>query len=109
MYVRSFAYFFMIKHQLYSNSEVDMLLYTSENRYDNSTKEASFSVGLQGVQHNDVDAVKNIIWNTLEKVSRYVSVHVEYILLIRIMTYGQFHTYVPCYEKTNNTCESVYS
>jgi Zn-dependent M16 (insulinase) family peptidase len=70
MYVRSFAYFFMIKHQLYSNSEVDMLLYTSENRYDNSTKEASFSVGLQGVQHNDVDAVKNIIWNTLEKVSR---------------------------------------
>jgi Zn-dependent M16 (insulinase) family peptidase len=44
--------------------------YTPNTGYDNSTKEASFSVGLQGVQHNDVDAVKNIIWNTLEKVSR---------------------------------------
>ena len=39
-------------------------------RYDNSTREASLSVGLQGVEEGDVDMVKNIIWDTLDRVSR---------------------------------------
>ena len=40
-------------------------------RYDSSTKESSFSVGLQAVTPGDVDTVKHIIWDTLERVSRY--------------------------------------
>ena len=43
-------------------------------RYDNSTKEASFSVGLQGVRMGDVQKVKDMIWSTLENVARYVYV-----------------------------------
>ena len=43
-------------------------------RYDNSTKEGSFSIGLQGVKADDVDAVKSLIWDTLHKVSRYNSI-----------------------------------
>ena len=44
----------------------------SKIRCDNSTKESSFSVGLQGVSNGDVETVKSVIWNTLEKVSRYI-------------------------------------
>ena len=39
-------------------------------RYDNSTYEASFSVGLQGVAENDVSKVKDIVRKTFEDVAR---------------------------------------
>lgn len=41
-------------------------------RYDNSTYEASFSVGLHGVAEENVSKVKDIIWKTFECVARYV-------------------------------------
>ncbi|XP_033114780.1 presequence protease, mitochondrial-like [Anneissia japonica] len=37
--------------------------------YDNSTKEASFSVGLQGIATEDVEKVKDIIQQTFQKVA----------------------------------------
>ena len=39
-------------------------------RYDNSTYEASFSVGLREVANDDVTKVKDIIWKTFETVER---------------------------------------
>ena len=42
-----------------------MLLYS---RYNGYTKEASFSVGLQGIHRNDVERVKQIISDTIDKV-----------------------------------------
>ena len=39
-------------------------------RYDSSTREASFSVGLQGIREEDVPQVKEIVWSTLERVAR---------------------------------------
>jgi len=39
-------------------------------RYDSSTREASFSVGLQGIREEDVPQVKEIIWSALERVAR---------------------------------------
>ena len=47
-----------------------MLLYTHVLRYDTSTRESSFSVGLQGIREEDVPRVKEIIWSTLERVAR---------------------------------------
>ena len=38
---------------------------------DSTTKEASFTIGLQGIKEEDVERVRNIVWNTLEKVARY--------------------------------------
>ena len=45
-------------------------LHTHVVRYDTSTRESSFSVGLQGIREEDVPRVKEIIWSTLERVAR---------------------------------------
>ena len=37
-------------------------------RYNGYTKESSFSVGLQGIHKNDVEKVKQIISDTIDKV-----------------------------------------
>lgn len=49
------------------------------SRYDGSTREASFSVGLQGIKKEDVSKVTDIIWATLNKVARLalVSYHMH--------------------------------
>ena len=47
-------------------------------RYDNSTYEASFSVGLHGVAEENVSKVKDIIWKTFESVARYVKLNEIY-------------------------------
>lgn len=36
---------------------------------DSTTKEASFTVGLQGIKEEDVEKVRNIVWDTFEKVA----------------------------------------
>jgi hypothetical protein len=41
-------------------------------RYDASTNESSFSVGLQGVKREGIELVKDAVWDTLSRVSRYV-------------------------------------
>ena len=41
-------------------------------RYDTSAKESSFSVGLQGVEEEGIKPVKDAVWETLTKVSRYL-------------------------------------
>ena len=41
-------------------------------RYDASTNESSFSVGLQGVKREGIELVKDAVWDALSKVSRYV-------------------------------------
>ena len=41
-------------------------------RYNGYTKESSFSIGLQGVHKDDVDKVKQIIEETIDKVIKYV-------------------------------------
>ena len=48
----------------------DVALHTHVVRYDTSTRESSFSVGLQGIREEDVPRVKEIIWSTLERVAR---------------------------------------
>ena len=48
----------------------DVALHTHVLRYDSSTRESSFSVGLQGIREEDVPRVKEIIWSTLERVAR---------------------------------------
>lgn len=37
-------------------------------RYDGSTKEASFSIGLQGVDEEDIERVKQTISQTIDKI-----------------------------------------
>lgn len=37
-------------------------------RYSNNTRDASFSVGLQGIAEEDVEKVKRIIDDTVDKV-----------------------------------------
>jgi Zn-dependent M16 (insulinase) family peptidase len=46
--------------------------YTPNTGFDCSTRESSFSVGLQGVRSADVDTVRNVILSTFTKVSKYV-------------------------------------
>ena len=41
-------------------------------RYNGYTKESSFSIGLQGVHKDDVDKVKQLIEETIDKVIKYV-------------------------------------
>lgn len=48
----------------------NVALLTHVVRYDTSTRESSFSVGLQGIREEDVPRVKEIIWSTLERVAR---------------------------------------
>ena len=48
----------------------DVALHTHVVRYDTSTRESSFSVGLQGIREEDIPRVKEIIWSTLERVAR---------------------------------------
>ena len=38
------------------------------SRYQGNTKEASYSVGLQGITQCDVEKVTAVIYNTLDKV-----------------------------------------
>ena len=39
------------------------------HRYDNSTYESSFSIGVREVAKDDVSKVKDIIWKTFETVA----------------------------------------
>ena len=50
--------------------DVAVYMHTHVVRYDTSTRESSFSVGLQGIREEDVPRVKEIIWSTLERVAR---------------------------------------
>lgn len=40
-------------------------------RYDGSTKEASFSIGLQGIAEEDTERVKQLISQTIDDVIEY--------------------------------------
>lgn len=40
-------------------------------RYDGSTKEASFSVGLQGIAEEDTERVKRLIGRTIDDIIEY--------------------------------------
>lgn len=37
-------------------------------RYNGSTKEASFSIGLQGMAEKDIESVKHIISQTIDQI-----------------------------------------
>ena len=41
-------------------------------RYSSETRDAVFSVGLQGIREEDVETVKELIWTTLNKVAELV-------------------------------------
>lgn len=41
------------------------------SRYDGSTKEASFSVGLQGIAEEDTERVKRLISQTIDDIIEY--------------------------------------
>ena len=41
-------------------------------RYSSETRDAMFSVGLQGIREEDVETVKELIWTTLNKVAELV-------------------------------------
>lgn len=43
-------------------------------RYDGSTKEASFSIGLQGIAEEDAERVKQLISQTIDDVIEYVPI-----------------------------------
>lgn len=40
-------------------------------RYDGSTKEASFSIGLQGIAEDDTERVKGLISQTIDAIIEY--------------------------------------
>lgn len=40
-------------------------------RYEGSTKEASFSIGLQGIAENDTERVKRLISQTIDAIIEY--------------------------------------
>lgn len=56
-------------------------------RYDGSTKEASFSIGLQGMAEEDTERVKQIISQTIDDIIEYVT-HSHRIYGVRICTAG---------------------
>lgn len=56
-------------------------------RYDGSTKEASFSIGLQGMAEEDTERVKQIISQTIDDIIEYVA-HSHSIIGVRISTTG---------------------
>lgn len=43
------------------------------SRYDGSTKEASFSVGLQGIAEGDAQRVKRLVGRTIRHVIEYAA------------------------------------
>ena len=48
------------------------LLWCCVCRYSSETRDAVFSVGLQGIREEDVETVKELIWTTLNKVAELV-------------------------------------
>lgn len=42
-------------------------------RYDGSTKEASFSIGLQGIAEEDTERVKQLISQTIDDIIEYAA------------------------------------
>lgn len=44
---------------------------TCFSRYDGSTKEASFSIGLQGIAEEDTERVKHLISQTIDDIIEY--------------------------------------
>ena len=50
--------------------------------FDGNTKEASFSVGLQGIAEEDVERVKQIIEDTIDKVIRLVDHNTFFALVL---------------------------
>ena len=61
------------------------------HRYDGSTKDASFSIGLQGIGKEDVDRVTEIIHSTFDKTIEYVGQLCYFNLEFYIMVIKQRH------------------
>ena len=62
-------------------------------RYSSETRDAVFSVGLQGIREEDVETVKELIWTTLNKVAELVLLFLFilflYVCMFTLCTYAQ--------------------
>lgn len=57
-------------------------------RYDGSTKEASFSIGLQGIAEEDTERVKQLISQTIDDVIEYAAfmmLTLKYLIIFTLM------------------------
>lgn len=57
-------------------------------RYDGSTKEASFSIGLQGIAEEDTERVKQLISQTIDDVIEYAAfmmLTLKYLIIVTLM------------------------
>lgn len=53
------------------------------SRYDGSTKEASFSIGLQGIAEEDTERVKQLISQTIDGIIEYAAfMTLKYLIII---------------------------
>lgn len=53
-------------------------------RYDGSTKEASFSIGLQGIAEEDTERVKQLISQTIDDIIEYaafITLTLKYLII----------------------------
>lgn len=56
------------------------------SRYDGSTKEASFSVGLQGIAEEDIERVKHLISQTIDDIIEYAPSVMPTLLMLTFIS-----------------------
>lgn len=66
-------------------------------RYDGSTREASFSIGLQGIAEEDTERVKQLISQTIDGIIEYaefMTLTLMHLIISRMRdTMSQLYTY----------------
>lgn len=56
------------------------------SRYDGSTKEASFSIGLQGIAEEDIERVKHLISQTIDDIIEYAPSVMPTLLMLTFIS-----------------------
>ena len=65
-------------------------------RYSSETRDAVFSVGLQGIREEDVETVKELIWTTLNKVAELVLLLFLFIVFLYVLPCAHMRSRIMC-------------